>query len=154
MIAQIAAIVAILGAGVVYGTDAFCALVLRPALARIDDAALTSVSGNIHRYGDKRMPIPGVIGLVGALVATVFAALAARPVAAILAGAAFVLLVVWLVLYTRISAPINRVFTAAADRAEILPNARELQQSWDRIITLRATLQGLAVLALSVSLLV
>ncbi|MGP3533177.1 DUF1772 domain-containing protein [Microbacterium sp. RD1] len=154
MIGQIAALVAILGAGVVYGTDVFCALVLRPALARLDDAALTAAAGNVHRYGDKRMPVPGVVGLVGALAATVLAALAARPVAAVLAGVALVLLVIWLLLYARISAPINRRFTAAADRSETLPDARALQRSWDRVITLRATLQGLAVLALGVSLLV
>ena len=152
-VAQIAAIVAIVGAGVVYGTDVFCALVLRPALARVDDAALTSVVGSIHRFGDKRMPIPGVVGLVGSVAAVVFAAIDGRPLASALAGAAFALLAIWLVLYLRISAPINRVFTAAADRNETLPDARALQRSWDRIITLRAALQGLAVLALSVSLL-
>ncbi|HEY5882213.1 MAG TPA: hypothetical protein VIU11_25105 [Nakamurella sp.] len=44
-----------------------------------------------------------------------FAALGGRPFASTCAGVAFVLLVVWLVLYLRISAPINRALTAAAD---------------------------------------
>jgi hypothetical protein len=38
LLAQLAALVAIVSTGVVYGTDAFCALVYRPALARADDA--------------------------------------------------------------------------------------------------------------------
>lgn len=153
MIAHILAIIAVIATGVIYGTDTFCALILRPALARVDDAALNAVTGNIHRFGDKRLPIPGIIGILGSAGATVFAALTGHNLGAVLAGIAFVLLVVWLVLYLRISAPINRVLTAAADKHETLPNVRALQKSWDSIIVLRATLQGLAVLALCISLL-
>jgi hypothetical protein len=40
--AHLAALIAVMGTGVVYGTDAFCALVQRPALARVDDATLTA----------------------------------------------------------------------------------------------------------------
>lgn len=152
LIAQIVALVAIAGAGIVYGTDAFCALVLRPALARVDDAALTAVAGNVHRFGDRRLPLPGIVGLVGSLAASVLAALGGRPPASALAGLAFVLLAVWLLLYLRISAPINRELTAAADRHETHPRARDLQAAWDRIIVLRAVLQGVAVVALGVSL--
>ena len=36
-ITQFAALIAIMGTAVVYGTDVFCAMVLRPALARVDD---------------------------------------------------------------------------------------------------------------------
>jgi hypothetical protein len=116
--AQLAALVGILGIGLVFGTDAFCALVLRPALARVDDRALAITMGNVHRYGDARMPVPGVVGLVGSAAAALLAALAGQAVAATAAGVALVLLVVWLVLYARISAPINRRLTAAADRGE------------------------------------
>jgi hypothetical protein len=59
LLAQLAALVAILSIGVVYGTDTFCALVQRPALAGVDDETLTTVMGNVHRYGDRRMPAPG-----------------------------------------------------------------------------------------------
>ena len=59
--ANAAALIAVLGTGVVYGTDVFCAMVLRPAFARIDDAALVAVTGYVHRDGDRRMPIPGVL---------------------------------------------------------------------------------------------
>jgi uncharacterized membrane protein len=143
----IATVVAVLGIAVVFGTDVFCALVMRPALARVDDVALTAVMGNVHRYGDRRMPVPGVVGLVGSAAAAVAALVSGYVAATVTAGVALVLLVVWLVLYTRVSAPINRVLTAAADRGETPSGARALQASWDRVIVLRATLQGLALVA-------
>src|ERR1700726_776387 len=96
MIAKLFALVAVLGTGVVYGTDVFCALVQRPALARIDDRALLAVMGNIHRYGDRRMPVPGVLGLVAAALRAVFAATPGRWTQAIAAGVAVGLLVLWL----------------------------------------------------------
>lgn len=79
--AHVAALIAVLSTGVVYGTDAFCALVQRPALARVDDATLTAVMGNVHRFGDRRLPVPGILGIVASAAACVFAALAGRPVA-------------------------------------------------------------------------
>jgi hypothetical protein len=39
------AVIAVSGTAVVYGTDVFCAMVQRPALARIDDRALVGVMG-------------------------------------------------------------------------------------------------------------
>jgi hypothetical protein len=146
--AQVAALVAVMGTAVVYGTDVFCAMVLRPALAHVDDQALNAVTGFVHRYGDRRMPVPGVIGIVAAIASAVLAALAADWAQAILAGIAVVLLLVWLMLYTRVSAPINRQLTAAADIGQVLPNVRSLQGNWDRIINARAVLQGLAVATL------
>ncbi|MGO9955437.1 MAG: DUF1772 domain-containing protein [Solirubrobacteraceae bacterium] len=150
--AHLAALIAVLSAGLVYGTDVFCALVQRPALARVDDPTLTAVMGNVHRIADRRMPAPGILGLIATAAATALAALADRPAASAAAGAAFALLLVWLLLYLRISAPINRTLTAAADQHETPPNARALQREWDRIIVPRATLQGLAIAALCVTL--
>jgi hypothetical protein len=150
--AQVAAIIAVLSTGMIYGTDAFCALVQRPALARVDDAALTAVMGNMHRFGDRRLPVPGILGIIASAAASVFAALAGRPAASATAGAALALLVAWVLLYLRVSAPINRALTAAADKHETPPNARALQRGWDSIILPRAVLQGLAIGALCVSL--
>ena len=113
MIAKLFALVAVLGTGVVYGTDVFCAMVQRPALARIDDRALLAVMGNIHRYGDRRMPVPGVLGLVAAAISAVFAATSGRWTQAVAAGVAVGLLLVWLLIYLRVSAPINHRLTAA-----------------------------------------
>ena len=152
LLAQLAAVIAVLSTGVIYGTDVFCALVQRPALTRVDDAALTTVMGNVHRFGDKRLPAPGILGILGAAVASVVAALGGRPIAAAAAGAAVAILLVWLTLYLRVSAPINRALTAASDNHQTPANARALQRNWDRVIVPRAILQGLATAALCVSL--
>ena len=152
LLAQLAALLAIVSTGIVYGTDSFCALVQRPALARVDDVALTAVMGNVHRFGDRRLPVPGVVGMLAAAAASVLAALAGHVAGSVAAGIAFVLLVTWVVVYLRISAPINRVLTAAAAAHETPTNARTLQREWDRVIVLRAVLQGLAVAALGASL--
>jgi hypothetical protein len=148
LVTRVAALIAVLGTAVVYGTDVFCAIVLRPALASIDDDALVAVTGSVHRYGDRRMPVPGVLGVVATAIAAVVAAVSAHWTQAIAAGVALVALLVWLVLYTQVSAPINRQLTAAADAGEPLPNGRVLQAKWDSIIGARALLQGLAVTAL------
>ncbi len=147
-IARATALIAVLGTAVVYGTDVFCAMVLRPALALVHDDALVAVTGHVHRFGDRRMPVPGVLGIIATTLTTVLAAISAHRVQAIAAGAALVLLLIWLALYTRISAPINRQLTEAAESGQPLPNGRALQAKWDSIINARAILQGLAVTAL------
>lgn len=154
LLARGAALIAVLSTAVVYGTDVFCAIALRPALASVDDAALVAVMGSVHRYGDRRMPVPGVLGVVATAVSAVLAAVAAHWAQAIAAGAALGLLVIWLVLYTQVSAPINRQLTAASDARQPLPNGRALQAKWDSIINARAVLQGLAVAALCVVLMI
>lgn len=151
---RIAAVIAVLGIAIVYGTDAFCAMVLRPALARVDDRRMVAVMGYVHLYGDRRMPIPGALGMVGAAASAVLAAIAGRWLAAIAAGAAVGLLLAWLVLYIRVSAPINRQLTTAAATGKVPPNARALQRDWDRIITSRAALQGLATAAVCLALVI
>jgi hypothetical protein len=60
---------ALMARAVIYGTDVFCAIVQRPALARVDDRALTSMMGRVHQYGDRRLPAPGVLGIAGAALA-------------------------------------------------------------------------------------
>ncbi|MEV3900778.1 DUF1772 domain-containing protein [Mycobacterium sp. NPDC050551] len=152
LITRVAALIAVLGAAVVYGTDVFCAVVLRPALAAVDDGVLVAVTGHVHRYGDRRMPVPGALGIIATATTAVLAAVAAHWAQAIAAAIALVLLSIWLVLYLRVSAPINRQLTAAADAGRSLPDGRALQARWDRIIGARAALQGVAVAALCIAL--
>ena len=148
------ALIAVLGTAVVYGTDVFCAMVLRPALAHVDDRILLAVMGNVHRYGDRRMPLPGVLGMVAAAISGALAAATGHWAQAIAAGVAVGLLVVWLGLYLLVSAPINRELIAASAQPESPVDARALQRNWDKVITTRATLQGLAVAALCLTLLI
>ncbi len=152
LVTRAAALIAVLGTAVVFGTDVFCAIVLRPALALVDDAALVAVMGSVHRFGDRRMPVPGVLGILATAATAVLAAVTAHWAQVIAAGAALVLLLVWLALYVRVSAPINRQLTAASEAGQPLPNGRVLQAKWDRIIDARALLQGLAVAGLCVAL--
>ncbi|HTQ18968.1 DUF1772 domain-containing protein [Mycobacterium sp.] len=146
------ALISVLGTAVVYGTDVFCAIVQRPALALVDDRALVAVMGNVHRYGDRRMPVPGVVGGVAAIASAALFALAGQWDQTVSAGCAVVLLLAWIALYMRISAPINRQLTQAAADHQVPPNARALQSNWDRIINARAILQALALAALCVTL--
>ena len=41
---------------VIHGTDVFGAIVLRPAIAAVDDRTLTQLLGHIHRIADR---VPG-----------------------------------------------------------------------------------------------
>jgi hypothetical protein len=152
VLSQILAAVALLGGAVIYGTDVFCAIVLRPALAPVSDGALTSVMGRVHEYGDRRLPLPGVVGLVAAALAAITAGIAGHVVPAAAASVAVAAQVVWLVIYLRISAPVNRALTSAARAGQVPADARSLQARWDSVITARAFLQAAAAVALCVAL--
>ena len=153
MAAELFALIAVLATAVVYGTDVFCAMVQRPAMAQVDERSLLVVMGNIHRYGDRRMPVPGVLGILAAAISAALAAVSGRWLQAGAAGLAVGLLVVWLVIYLRVSAPINRQLIAAVDHSGAAVDARGLQRDWDAVITIRAVLQGSAVAALCAALL-
>jgi hypothetical protein len=153
-VAKLFAVIAVLGIGVVYGTDVFGAIVQRPALARIDDRALLAVMGNIHRYGDQRMPIPGVLGVVAAAISAAIAAVSGHWVQAGAAGVAVGAFLVWLAFYLQVAKPINQQQTAGADDPSLAVDVRALQRDWDKIITARAILQGLSVAALCVALMI
>ena len=51
---EILASLAILANAVIYGTDVFGAMVLRPAIAAVDDRTLTQLLGHIRRIADRR----------------------------------------------------------------------------------------------------
>jgi hypothetical protein len=56
-----AALVAVATTALIYGTDLFCALVLRPAAAGAADSSVADLLGRVHEYGDRRLPAPGVM---------------------------------------------------------------------------------------------
>jgi hypothetical protein len=149
---HILAAVALLTVAIIYGTDVFCAIVQRPALNHLDDRSLTSVMGRIHQYGDRRLPLPGALGTTAAALTAITAALAGHAAAAATAAAAVAALATWLIIYLRISAPINHALTAAAKTGNVAPGARALQRRWDGVITTRAILQAIAVTALCATL--
>ncbi len=150
-LATIAALVGVLAAGIIYGTDVFCALVQRPALAQLDDATMATAMGRAHQYGDQRLPVPGVIGILAALLTAVGWVARGSAAGTAAAGIALAAMLAWLGLYLRVAAPINRVLTAAAIDHVTPGNARSLQSRWDSIITARALLMAVAVAGLASS---
>jgi hypothetical protein len=108
--------------------------------------------GYIHRYGDRRLPAPFLIGLAATILTTATAALDGRAAATVAGGIAVTAFVAWISLFFRVSAPINRELITAALAGETPANVRALQQRWDRIIPVRFGLQTIAVAALCTTL--
>ena len=70
VLAQLLIAAALVATAVIYGTDVFAAIVLRPALAHVDDRTLTGATGYMHDYADRRLPVPGAIGLAATVLGT------------------------------------------------------------------------------------
>ena len=147
----IAALTGVMAASIIYGTDVFCALVQRPALTELDDATVAAVMGRVHQYGDRRLPVPGVIGILAAVITTAAWAVSGSPARAIATAVALIAMLAWLGLYLRVAAPINRALTAAAIAHVTPDSARNLQSRWDSIIAPRALLMAVAVAGLAAS---
>lgn len=149
---EILAGAAILANGIVYGTDVFGAIVLRPAVAAVDDRTLTQLLGQIHRIADRRFSVIGAVGLIAAVATAAAAAVSGRWASAASAAVATLALIGFLVVYTRISKPVNAVLTAAAVAGEVPADARRLQNRWESVIDVRVVVQTFALLALCVAL--
>ncbi|MBW9093838.1 DUF1772 domain-containing protein [Microbacterium jejuense] len=147
------ATLAILALAVIYGTDVASAVVQRPVYAELDDRILVQVTGRGHYYGDRRFPVVGISGTVLTAATAGLSLLWGTAVTAVLSVVALLLLLVWLTLFARISAPINKVLTAAALADEVPTDARALQARWESIIPLRGVLLGLAILLLCATIL-
>jgi len=138
---------ALLGAAAVYGTDVFFCVVGRTALTHVSDAALVETMGRLHEVADRRMPIFGVIGIVGAL-----ASIAFSRVSWLWALSAVVAQVLWIVVYQRVAAPVNAELTRQARAHSVPTDARALQARWDSVIVARVLLMGFAVVAIATAL--
>jgi hypothetical protein len=149
---EILASLAILANAVIYGTDVFGAIVLRPAIAAVDDRTLTQLLGHIHRIADQRFPAIGAAGLIAAMATGALAGASGRWVSAAAAALATLALVIFLAIYNRVSKPVNTALTAAALADRVPGDARQLQARWDSVINARVALQTLAFAALCVAL--
>ncbi|MFD4352381.1 DUF1772 domain-containing protein [Nocardia sp. NPDC058519] len=149
---QIIAAVAVLANAIVYGTDVCGAVIMRSVYRKLDDATVTVSAGWGHYYGDKRMPVFGVGGVVTAVLTLVIAIAAGRIGAAVAAGITVAALLTWLAFYVRIAKPINTQQTAAAQTGIIPADARALQDKWDSILKYRVTLQFIAIAGLCAAL--
>ena len=143
---------AILANGVIYGTDVFGAIVLRPAIAAVDDRTLTQLLGHIHRIADVRLRNITVVGLITAIATAAVAAASGHWVSAAAGALATLAVIAFIAVYNRVSKPVNTTLTAAALADKVPRDARQLQARWDSVINARAALQTIALTALCVAL--
>jgi len=129
-------LVGILSTAVVLGTDMFFVTVGRRALRLASPSAGTEVMGFFHMIADARMPIWVVTATLCNLVLAAFS----RSEQRWFYLASLLVLIAFVIAYFRLSKPINQIQTEAAKTGKSLDNARELQASWDRSLTIRVPL--------------
>jgi len=142
-------LVGILSTAVVFGTDMFFLTVGRPALRLASPTAGTEFMGFFHVYGDARMPIWGVLAILSNLLLGLLTRGGHRGLYLLSVS----VLILFVVLYNRLSKPINRLQSEAAKTGGRLDNARELQASWDRSVMIRTPLLVASLLAQCLALL-
>jgi hypothetical protein len=140
----------ILSTAVVCGTDMFFLTVGRPALRLASSSAGTEVMGFLHMFGDARMPIWGVSAILSNFLLAVLSGTEQRW----FYSASLLMLILFVVVYARLSKPINQIQTEAAKNGKSLDNVRELQASWDRSLIIRVPLLVVSLLAQCLVLLV
>jgi hypothetical protein len=146
LVADGLACVAVLSVGVIYGTDTFFALIGRKALAHSSEAAIADVIGHVHEVADARMPIFGVLGLLASLAFLVLVGLGTLE--SHLGLIALIAQVLFLVLYTMYSKPINVRLRQAARSQQVPADTRQMQERWDRVVVIRASLLFIAMACL------
>jgi hypothetical protein len=143
-------LVGILSTAVVWGTDMFFLTIGRPALRLATSSAASEVMGFLHMFADSRMPIWGASAILSNILLVVFSRTGQRWFYAV----SLVLLVLFVIVYNRLSKPINRLQTEAAKSGRSLDNGRELQAAWDRSLVIRVPLLLVSLLAQCLVLLV
>ena len=138
--------VPVLAIAVVFGTDVFFTIVGRPALARTSAPSMLETMGRLHEVADRRMPIFGIVGLAGCVVALVL-----FPRARLAACAALAAQLVWLAIYAKVNKPLNTRMTEAARAGGVVPEARDWQAHWESALLPRSFLMGTALVMLLVA---
>ena len=140
--------VGLISTAVIFGTDTYFLTVGRPALRLASPVAATEVMGFLHLFGDKRMPIWGILAILSNLLLALFNTNEHRPLYLL----SISVLILFVAIYDRFSKPINRLQTEAAKTHRALDNAKELQLSWDRSLMIRVPLLAICMLAQLVAL--
>ena len=133
----------ILSTAVVFGTDIFFLTIGRVALKRASADAGTEVMGFFHLFADARMPFWGILAIVSNILLAVLTVSQHRW----FYGSSIVMLILFVVFYTRLAKPINQIQIEAAKNGKILANARELQAAWDGLLLVRVPLLLVSLLA-------
>jgi hypothetical protein len=145
----IASLAGFISTAVIFGTDMFFLTVARAALRSAAESAATEVMGFIHLFGDRRMPIWGILAISSNLLLVLFNGNGHRAFYLL----SLTVLILFVVVYHRFSKPINRLQTEAAKTGRSLDNARTLQASWDRSLLMRVPLLAVSMFAQFVALL-
>jgi hypothetical protein len=138
----------LMSTAVIFGTDAFFLTIGRPALRSAAESAATEVMGYIHVFGDRRMPIWGSLAILSNFLLVLFSRSGHRAFYLL----SLSVLILFVVIYDRLSRPINRLQTEAAKTGGRLDNARGLQASWDRSLMIRFPLLVVSMFAQFVAL--
>lgn len=128
--------IAILSTGIVFGTDMFYALVGKKAAANSKKNSIEDLLGHTHAIADKCMPVIGatsVITTVALIIIYGFKTFEGWLAIIALAG-----LLTQLIIYIRISQPINKILSEGALSGRVVSNVRQLQNKWDSVIEWRA----------------
>jgi hypothetical protein len=133
---------AIVAVAVVFGTDVFFTVVGKKALAQSKDESIADVMGNIHAVADARMPVFGVMAVVTTLLQILLGGFKWPPIVSLIA------LLLHLIIYLRISKPVNKVMVEGIKFGRLISNIRELQVRWDKMIGPRAMLLFIAIVGL------
>lgn len=105
-----ASLAGLISTAVIFGTDVFFLTVGRPALRSVAESAATEVMGFIHLFGDRRMPVWGILAMLSNFLLVLFNGSGHRGFYLF----SMVLLILFVVIYERFSKPINRIQTEAA----------------------------------------
>jgi hypothetical protein len=144
-----ASLAGLMSTAVIFGADMFFLTVGRPALRLALQSTATEVMGFIHLFGDRRMPVFGILAILSNLLLVLFSTSGHWTFYLL----SLSMLILFVVIYDRFSKPINRLQTEAAKTGRTLENARELQASWDRSVIMRVPLLSVSMLAQFVALL-
>jgi hypothetical protein len=144
---EILAGLAIFANAVIYGTDVFGAIVLRPAIAAVDDRTFTQLMGHVHRIADRRIAAISIGGLIAAVPMSALAAASGHWVSTATAALATLALIIFAGVYTRVSKPVNTALTAVAIADRCPTTLASSRPAGTRSSTLRVALQTLALAA-------
>ena len=136
-------LVGIVCTAVIFGADVFFLSIGRPALRLATVSAATEVMGFLHMFADARMPIWGVSAMLSNILLVVFSRTGQRWFYAV----SVLMLLLFVIVYDRLSKPINRLQTEAAKTGRSLDNGRDLQASWNRSLVIRVPLLVVSMLA-------
>jgi hypothetical protein len=116
-------LVGILSTAVVCGTDMFFLTIGRPALRLASPSAGTEIMGFFHLFADARMPIWGISAILSNFLLVVLSKGGQRWFYL----ASLVMLILFVIIYNRLSKSINRLQTEAARTGEKLNTVEDLE---------------------------